>query len=308
MTTRLLRISLMAIGSLALAGGVAMAQGDPCDMPPADGGGYGDPCAGGGEAAPPPGEAGADAAGPAPGSIRAGAVIMIPKGIDDQGDISLGGWVEVTPWVMYQVNEKIAAGVEMPLMLVKPDFGDVFEVDTLQAIMINGEYAVNPNLTGKGMVGLGVAGRLGINPFGSGQGVPGGGGDTEVGFGAGAGYVHSMDKIKLAVDAMLIVQMDSASDDMGELKPLIVLHVPVGAYYQVDEFFNDTATTEIYTADELSFDADEGFTMPFVLGGKYAVNPNLGVGGFLGLGSLVTHDGLDVGDTLTLGFFVVWSK
>lgn len=300
MTSRWLRTSLIAACAWALAGNTALAQDEPV---PDD---FGDDA--GGEVAPPPAEVAPAAPGPQPGALSAGAKIMLPKGLDDGGDIAIGGWVEVTPWATYQVDEKLSVGLTMPLMLASPDFGDAFEVDALQAIVVDGKYRLGEQLHGKAMLGYGVKARLALNPWGGGFAIPGGGGDSALGFGAGGGYVHKLDRIKLAASAALIVQLDSGVDDSGDEKPLIVAHVPLTAMYEVDPRLSVGIATGLYTGDDLAFDSEEGFTFPFVAGGRYQLNPNLAAGGFLGLGSIAPRDGLDVGDTLTLGAFAAWSQ
>lgn len=128
----------------------------------------------------------------------------------------------------------------------------------------------------------------------------------KVGLGAGADYRHELDKIAIHAGGQVRVQLDSATDDMGETGTALVLHVPVMAMYQVDEKIHAGVATGVYTGDDLSFDANDNFTLPFVLGGHYAVNANLAAGAFFGFSSLVTQDGMGVADTLTFGAFAEW--
>lgn len=75
------------------------------------------------------GEASGDAGGAAAHAhpkLMAGAALMVPRGVTG-GDINgpeFGFWVELKPWAHYHVDDKISAGVEIPLLLSKPDFGD----------------------------------------------------------------------------------------------------------------------------------------------------------------------------------------
>jgi hypothetical protein len=281
--------------AVALAGGTALA----------------DHHEGGGEAPTPE----AMVAKPA-GKIKAGAKVLIPKGLDDQGEFATGAWIEITPWASYMVNDKITAGVSIPLLLVSPDFGDTGpQFDALQAIIASGTYKVNDMLAGKVMAGMAAQGRMVLNPFGTAIGFYGSPGDLKFGGGAGLMYNRAMNKLHLEAGAMLIFQDASATDDMGEETALLTAQIPVMALYEVSPKLSAGVATGVYMGEEFSMDAIDGASVPLVVGAKFAVNPQLGVGGFAGLGSVIVPSSEDLGglemsamDTLTLGLFAAWQQ
>jgi hypothetical protein len=316
--SRFLRSSLVTVFMVALATGTAYAQdddddfGDPCGGDPCGGDPCGgDPCGGDGDGDAMPDDSGdgggdaAPAAASSSGAIKAGAKVLVPTGIDDSGEFALGAYIEVTPWVSYQVNEKLSAEVAVPLLLVKPDLGDA-SAEVLQGIVAKGHYGINEMITADGMVGFARPARLGINPYGS-IGFPGSAGDMKVGFGAGASVMKAMDKIHIHAGAHLVVQLDSDVDDDGEPAPGIFVHVPVMVMYALSEKLSAGVATGIYTGPGPEFDSDKGMTVPLVAGAKFQVNPQLSAGGLLGFSSVLPPEGVDIPDTLTLGVFAAYA-
>jgi len=243
------------------------------------------------------------------GDIHAGAVILFPGGIGDDGEYGIGKYIELRPWGSYAVNEKISAGAVIPLLVVSPDFGDN-SLDLLQGIMAWGDYAVNDKITAGAMVGMARPARMGINPFG-GAATPGTPGDLKAGFAVGAGYMHKAGKIKAHAGVDLVFQLDSDTNDSGEETMGMWLQVPVAVLYAVNEKLDAGVKTGLYTGAGFSFDTNDYMTLPLMLVGKYAVNDAIKAGAMLGFGSLLVPDGEfapGMADTLSFGVFVGWSK
>lgn len=239
---------------------------------------------------------------PAAGDFRAGAALMFPSGFNDEGEIGIGSWAELKLAGAYQVSPELSVGAELPLLLLNQG-----EVDAFQGIWANGRYQVNEKFHGSAFLGFGPAGRMLINPYGH-IGIPGGGGDGKVGFGIGGGVVHHAGKIAINADVNIKAQLESDVNDDMELTTGIVLHVPVGVFYQVNPQLAAGVATGVYSGAGVSFDSEEGMTLPLLAAATYQVKPQIGVGGFLGFSSLMVPEGLGVGDTLSLGVFAQYSK
>lgn len=271
------------------------------DATPAEGEGEGEETAAaedeGGDAA---------ATGQKAGAIKAGALVLLPSGMGDDLEIGFGKYLELRPWATYAVNEKITAGAVIPLLLLTPDFGDNGP-ELLQGIMAWGDYAVNDKISAGAMVGMARPGRMGINPFG-GIVSPGAAGDLKAGFGVGADYSHVAGKIKAGAGAAVVLQMDSDTNDDGELTMGMFLHVPIHVMYAVNEKLDAGVKTGIYSAPGFSFDTDEGMTVPLMLAGKYAVSDQIKAGLMAGFSSVVAPEGVDLMDTLSVGLFAAWQK
>lgn len=259
------------------------------------------------------GEVSAEATPGAPvaGDYSAGATLMFPSGIGEDG-IGLGSWAELKLAGRYQVNPQLSVGAEIPLLLLKEDLG-IAEVSAFQGIWADARYQLNPMIHVNGFAGFGPAGRMFINPWG-GVVLPGSPGDNKLGLGAGAGVRHQSGKIMVMADANLKLQLGSDTNDEGEETVGYVLQVPVWLLYQVNPKLAAGVVTGIYSGSGLSFDTNEGMTLPLLAGAMYTVSPQIGVGGFLGFSSLLVPDAamgapeVGVGDTLSLGVFAEYRK
>jgi hypothetical protein len=238
------------------------------------------------------------------GVLEAGVDLSIPKGPDDTGEPALGAWMGIGIRGDYAINEKIQAGVSIPIVLLKPDFGLSDGPKTVGGVMLNGQYAVMDMLSARVVLGYASASAEGISRFG----VPFYAGDMQPAFGLGAAFKKKVaDKIAVTADPLLYFHVDGAVNDMGELEMLMAFGLPIAGHYQVMPELVATLRTGFNTGHEFKASGDDGASIPLIAEAAYTLmQGKLDVGLDLGLGNLTPPGDASAGDTLFIGLFASW--
>lgn len=235
------------------------------------------------------------------GMFEAGVDIPIPNGPDDTGENGIGNWVGVTLRADYGVTEKIQAGIRLPLALVKAE-----GAETLGGVVLDGRYLLidKPDMQLAAGTGLsyGYFGLYPITMFAPPMFLDADG--MKIGFSPGVNFKKPMGKLAITADPALVLVMDGGVSDSGEAEMLQVLAIPVAVQYQVSPVIAAGVRTGIYSAHKFKFSGDDGARLPLILEGQYTLmEGKMDVGADIGLGSVMTREGEDVGDTLFIGLF-----
>ncbi len=242
------------------------------------------------------------------GMIEAELDVGLPGGPDDTGDYGAFHWFGMTLRGHYGVKEKIEAGVSMPLVFVKPDFGLADGPKTFGGIAIDGAYDLGDKggvwIAPHAEVSLGPANAEGQNHFG----VPYYAGGLKPGFALGALLKYPIgDKMAVGAQPHLILQIEGAVDDMGGKETLIAFTLPVGFTYQVLPELAASLRTGFVTGQTFKAGGDDGAALPLIAEAQYTLmNGELDAGLDVGLGNLTPPDMVGVGDTLFIGVFAAW--
>jgi hypothetical protein len=236
----------------------------------------------------------------------------VPKGPNATGERATGNFVGAMVRADRGLNPKLQVGARLFIALVTPNSAQV-KPEILGGLAAEALYAVTERISASAEVGYARPGLLAATEFA----IPLYGGDLQPGAGLGALYKHMLADGKVAVvtHPKVVAQSKSqpvAGEQVSYEGTLTSIHVPITAYYQYDPQTAAILKTGVFSGSGASFSAQDGGTVPLVLGGQHTLEDgDIDLGAIIGFASLI---GSEAGvypsrsDSFYLGLFATWRR